>query len=438
MVDLSCKFSHLMPIDALVVGDLMLDCYLFGSAKRISPEAPVPVVCAEREEARPGGAGNVVLNLLSLGAGVAVLGRIGQDGEGELLSSLLRQEGAQVEALFEQDNYPTPTKRRIIVAGQQLMRIDREKIIPLNLDLEEKIIAALPQLLRGKQVVAISDYGKGFLSARLLKALIAEAASQEIMVLVDPKGLDFTKYAGATLIKPNLIESYAAAKMEHSADLDAVAQKLLLDTGAQMLVITRSQEGISCFLKEGGRFDFPVIGKEVKDVTGAGDTVLAMLAVALANGLDIRYAVQLANAAAGLAIEELGCYRVTLPQLARRLFGLDGEQKIFEETHLYALKQVLQGQDFRVLRLFGRRGLTGAAFRAISRLKAEGGPLIVYLQDTKAGEDFLHLLSSLKEVDYIVMQKKGLQGLCEALLPVAVYDLQDDAMLRIDPQELLN
>lgn len=317
MVDLAKAFSKLRPRTALVAGDLMLDLYTIGTASRLSPEAPVPVVQIEREERRIGGAGNVMLNLSHLGCQVRALGRIGVDMAGKELKELLRNEGIDTTGVVE-DPIPTPVKNRVIAQNQQIVRLDREEVRALSPEGEQKIIALLPQLLKGVDVVAISDYSKGTLSKGLLRALIDAASKQEIPVVVDPKGLDYTRYSGATLIKPNLSEAYAIARKGKETCLDLVAKTILEEIPMGTLMITRGGEGITTWTPRGGqleRADYPTQIHEVKDVTGAGDTVLAMITFSLANEIELPAATQFANLAAGIVVGRLGCASVRLDEL---------------------------------------------------------------------------------------------------------------------------
>ncbi|MBP9841571.1 MAG: HldE protein [Simkaniaceae bacterium] len=292
-----------------VVGDVMLDHYSYGLVNRISPEAPVPVFLLEKEESLPGGAANVALNLLSLQAEVLLLGRVGDDEKGRILTSFFPKQ----QGLLIQKGYHTPVKNRLIASNQQMMRVDQEKIVQLPSSYYE---AVLDQVFDA-DVIALSDYGKGFLTAELIHCIIEGAHLRNIPVIVDPKGSDFTKYRGAFLIKPNLKEAYAAAKGED--DLDQVAEYLLRKTEAEMLLVTRSEEGMTLFQKGGEREDFPVFSKEIVDVTGAGDTVLAVLALAIGSGLEIEEGIRMANVAASIAIERVGCVRVSLAEIAERI-----------------------------------------------------------------------------------------------------------------------
>ena len=334
-------FSKLEPKPILVAGDLMLDTYTIGTAERISPEAPVAVIRVKREDAIPGGAGNTLLNLSALGANPTLLGRVGQDAAGDTLLQTLRNARVSTDPILRSKTHKTPVKNRIVAENQQVVRVDHEEYSILTTDEENEVISKLPGLLSSTTIVAISDYAKGFLTPRLLKALIEEANKQKLFIIADPKGTDFTKYNGVTLLKPNLSEAYAAAKASRQTPLDQVAEILLETYHIEYLMITRASEGISLYSKKGGREDFPVKAKQVKDVTGAGDTVLAMLAFCLANKLNLSTAIHFSNVAAGIAIERFGCAQITTKDLAMRLFELDARNKVFDKEHLSALRKAL-------------------------------------------------------------------------------------------------
>lgn len=431
MVILSQTWNKLQPFQILVLGDFLLDMYTTGKVRRISPEAPVPVMEVLSQESRPGGAGNVVLNLQSLGAKVFCAGRVGADVHGEQLKSLLSIENVDQSALVVETGYTTPVKNRLIADSQQLLRVDFETITPLDRHLEEELIEKIANIIPQVQVVALSDYGKGFLTHRLISIVIDMARSAHVPVIVDPKGTDFAKYKGATIIKPNLSEAYAAAKKSPSAPLHQVASEIFASSAIDLLLITRSEAGMSLFDKEGNQTDFPVVSKEVKDVTGAGDTVLAVLCLAVANHLEMSSAVQLANIAAGIAIERLGCVQVTLSELAKRLLQVDNQTKIFNENHTYALKQVLKGKQYSLLVLAKGQQMTLAFFKQLRKLsKKESRELIIYVSDPE--EEFVHFLSSLNEVDYILLQKESLKHLYESIQPHEVIFLEGDKLTVID------
>lgn len=439
MVKLSGMLSQFDPVHVLVIGDFVLDTYTTGKIKRMSPEAPVPILHVEKEENRPGGAGNVVVNLVSLGAQVTAIGRIGYDFAGDWLHSFLEAEGVNTQALLFQKGYKTPVKNRLIAEAQQILRFDREEIVDLSKSLEKKLVQKLPDLLETVQIIAVSDYGKGFLSHSLLKIIIRLAKEREIPVIVDPKGEDFSKYNGATILKPNLSEAIAAAKLSKDSPLDQVAQSIFSQCNAEMLLITRSEEGMSLFNQAGHACDFSVPSKEVKDVTGAGDTVLAMISIALANLMDINHAVQLSNIAAGIAIEKLGCARVSLCNIAQRLLELDVENKIFEEQHLFALQQSLKDVRYTVLGVDSRKGMSTALFCTLRKLSSKkfSQKLIVYIGNTNPDQEFVLLLSSLSEVDFIVLKSESLKNLCKMIHPERVFVMDHSRLIPLaHPTEL--
>ncbi len=432
MVKLIGLLSSLSPVRVLVIGDFMLDTYTTGKVRRISPEAPVSVLNVQKEESRPGGTGNVALNIVSLGGQVVTMGRVGADIAGKHLREELEKEGIDVRGLFIQEGYRTPVKNRFIADSQQVLRVDFEINTPLPEDLESLVIDELPQLVEGVQIIAISDYAKGFLSKRLLAETIAIGKKRGIPVIVDPKGDEFSKYAHADIIKPNLGEAYAAAKLSQDKPLDLVAKKIFETIQVDKLIITRSEAGISLFESSGAHHEFPVLSREVKDVTGAGDTVLATISVALASGIDLKDAIQLSNIAAGIAIERVGCARVNIGDLASRLFQLDAENKVFDEEHLFALQQALAGKKYCVLGIQSREGMSNVLFRAIRELDQHdpARQLIVYLREETPDTEFTSLLSSITEVDFIVVKSHSLRNLFETLHPHQVFSIQDGDLIQ--------
>jgi len=438
MVKLARSFSCIAPTKVLVIGDFLLDKYTFGKAKRISPEAPIPVILVKSEEYRAGGAGNVVLNLLSLGSEVVAVGRVGHDEAGKTLCETLAQEGTNIKGLICDPEFLTPVKNRIIADTQQIVRIDHEEILPISENVEQQVIALLPQLLEGIQIIAISDYGKGFLSRKILSTLIALGRQAGIPVIADPKGIDFSKYHGATIIKPNLGEAIAAANLSPDASLDHIAERILALSQSDTVMITRSEAGISLFHQDKEREDFPVRMREVKDVTGAGDTVLAMLACALGNNLSLGDAVHLSNIAAGIAIERVGCARVSLSDIARRLLEDDVENKIFDREHLFAIQESLKGREMSILVLPNVQSLTGPIFKAIQTIKSDPSVgLLVYIEDAQPNDAIIHMMASLREIDFIIYNAECLQYLCESVSSRKVYVFEGDQIVLQEPLALL-
>jgi rfaE bifunctional protein kinase chain/domain len=294
----------------LVVGDVMLDRYWFGDSDRISPEAPVPVVQVSRVDERLGGAANVARNVAALRANTTILGVIGEDEAGTRIGELLRQSG--VNSQLEIDpKVPTTVKLRVIARQQQLIRLDFEEA-PSQTALEQKL-ARFEKALSSADVLILSDYGKGALSQ--VAAMIEYARAQNKVILVDPKGEDYEKYRGATVITPNRSElRQVVGRWSDEADLTQRAQELRRSLGIQALLLTRSEEGMSLFTDHGVSH-VRAQAREVFDVSGAGDTVIATLAVALAAQWPLDRAMALANRAGGIVVGKLGTATVTSEEL---------------------------------------------------------------------------------------------------------------------------
>jgi len=297
------------------------------------------------------------------------------------------------------------------------VRVDYEQATPLSEDLEHEIIMNLPRIMKDIDIIAVSDYGKGFLTTTLLAAIMNSAKELKISVIADPKGHDFAKYFGTTVIKPNLSEAYAAANLPLQSSLEQVAHRILSMTGADLLMVTRAEAGISLFEANGNRQDFPVQIKEVKDVTGAGDTVLAVLAYSLANRLSYSEAAQLCNVAAGIAIERIGCARVGLADLAQRLLERDVSHKVFDEDHLFALQEVLRSISFNLLVISNTQEISQDLFRAIRQISKKNSNLLIYLIDAHASKEFVEHLSSVREVSFIVVHQEKSHQLLISIEP---------------------
>ena len=285
----------------LIAGDVMLDRYWFGEVSRISPEAPVPVARITRTEERPGGAANVARNVAALGGRADLLAVVGNDEPGEALARLLKADGIQAQ-LTRDPTVNTTVKLRVIGRQQQLLRIDFENVpAPEALDAKR---AEFDARLSAAKVVIFSDYGKGGLAH--VDRMIPQARAAGKIVLVDPKGDDFERYRGATVLTPNLGEfRQVAGRWSSEAELAQKAEKLRQSLGIDALLVTRSEEGMTLFSST-GVLHVPAVAKEVYDVSGAGDTVIATLGVILAAGLDMAEAVRWANEAAGIVVGKLG------------------------------------------------------------------------------------------------------------------------------------
>ncbi len=306
----SCSLPDTSRARVLVVGDVMLDRYWFGEVSRISPEAPVPVVKVERSEERLGGAANVARNIAALGARPSLLSVAGTDEAGDTLQRLLAAEGIDASLHRDQD-LGTTIKLRVIGRQQQLLRIDFENW-PAHEVLRSKLVE-FEERLPDCDVVILSDYGKGGLTH--IAQMIELARTARKPVLVDPKGEDYARYARATMVTPNRGElRQVVGKWSDEEDLTRRAQALRQQLGLEALLLTRSEEGMTLY-REGAAVHEPARAREVYDVSGAGDTVIATVAVMLAAGADMELAVRLANLAAGIVVAKLGTAVASLEEL---------------------------------------------------------------------------------------------------------------------------
>ena len=306
----------------LVVGDVMLDRYWFGDVHRISPEAPVPVLKVSRVEERPGGAANVARNIASLGAHCTLLSVVGADEAGDCLQRLLTEQGNVEALLHRDDSISTIVKLRAIARHQQLLRIDFET--PPSHEVLQAKLADFKDKLPHCDVVVLSDYGKGGLAHIAEMIRLARAAGKA--VLVDPKGDDYARYQGATLLTPNRSEfREVAGSWRDNAELNAKAQKLRTELKLDALLVTRSEEGMSLF-REQEVLHEPTQAREVFDVSGAGDTVIATLAVMLAAGATLPDAVRIANRAAGIVVGKLGTAVVSREEIIKEIWE-EGREK---------------------------------------------------------------------------------------------------------------
>ena len=301
----------------LVVGDLMLDEYVWGDVDRISPEAPVPVVKVQRRSQACGGAANVAANVASLKGRAFVAGVVGADSQGRRLREMLGEIGVDATGLLALDDRPTSSKLRVIAHSQQVVRVDSEQTSQLRASEEDELLNRVAERFSDVDACAISDYGKGVVSPRVAQRIIELAGEQNKPVVIDPKGTDFSKYRGATVVTPNVKEAEAILGVElrgEQAIVDA-GRSLgeMLDGGNVLL--TRGARGMTVFSGSAEPRHIPAIAKNVYDVTGAGDTVLAVLTLALASGASLTDAAALANIAGGLVVGKLGTSTVELDEL---------------------------------------------------------------------------------------------------------------------------
>lgn len=396
----------------VVAGDVMLDRYLFGFTDRISPEAPVPVVHVQETDDRAGGAANVAVNLASLGVTTRLVGVVGKDDAADSLQAILKNRGIQCN-FHRVDDRPTITKTRVQSRGQQLIRLDRENTAAMPGD---AVVSVLRKSIKGAGAVVLSDYGKGALSS--VTTMIDVCRDAKIPVLVDPKGTDFSKYRGATLITPNQAEFEVVAGTCSSDDeLVQRARAMLDDLDLNALLVTRSEKGMLLLESDMAPVFLSTQAREVYDVTGAGDTVIAMLAGALASGASLASAAALANIAAGLVVRKIGVATVTPGEIrvslhqrgqgGRGLVGPDELKLMVAESRDRSERVIMTNGCFDVLhaghvsyleeaKSLGDRLIVAVNDdESVRRLKGESRPI-------NALEDRLLVLAGLAAVDWVV------------------------------------
>ena len=314
----------------LVLGDVMLDEYIFGKSTRISPEAPVPIIEEESRLQALGGSANTANNAKMLGADVRILGVVGNDDAGDRIKKLVKEDGIGEEGILMSESRKTTIKSRIFANGRQVVRFDRENRIPISESIEDLILEKAERLIKKASVVIISDYAKGFVTERISREVISLCLQRSIPVIVDPKGRDFEKYRGATIITPNLSEAQEASGIEIAGDftLCQVGNFLLESFSFDSVLITQGEKGMTLFRTNQEPFRLHAKARQVFDVTGAGDTVVGTLAVYLASGANLETAVKLANIAAGVAVSRIGTSTVS----PEELIGLYYEDNHKEET----------------------------------------------------------------------------------------------------------
>ena len=405
----------------LVIGDLMLDEYLWGEVDRISPEAPVQVVAIQKEDFTLGGAGNVVNNAVSLGAKVSTAGVIGTGRNGQLLLERFNQLDVDTSLIIQEPDRTTTQKTRIIASNQHVLRIDRETKQDISEPILEKMIRLIEDKMPDIDVVLISDYGKGLITKNLLSKVIASAKKHEKMIIVDPKGLDFSKYSGVSLLTPNKKEAALASGVEinDESSLEKAANKILENIRLDNLLITCGKDGMVLFEKNKKPFRVRAKSRQVFDVSGAGDTVLAVFGLALASGASIHNSVALANTAAGIVVGKVGTATVSKQELASALksddTGLPSKYKDLSE--LPALVKDLKKKGNRLVLTNGCFDLLHAGhIMLFSASKQLGDILIVAIDDDESvkklkgsGRPVLNakersrILSALDAVDYVVV-----------------------------------
>ncbi len=305
----------------LIIGDLILDEFLWGDVSRISPEAPVPVVWVRSESFIPGGAANVANNIHALGGEVYLAGIIGMDEWGKILTEKLRKKGIDVEGVIIDDERPTTLKTRVIAHHQQVVRIDKEKMDCLSSDVIDQIIDHVKEIIKEIDAIIIEDYGKGVVTPRLLRGVLRLARRYKKIVTVDPKEEHFHYYKGVTAVTPNCYEAARATgiNMKDANSIARIGRALLNKLKCKAVLVTLGEHGMRLFEEKGRVTSIPTLAQDVFDVSGAGDTVIGAFTLALAAGADMRRAAHISNIAAGIVVGKVGTAVVTQKEILSRL-----------------------------------------------------------------------------------------------------------------------
>ena len=420
----------------LVAGDLMLDEYVWGEVDRISPEAPVQIVSVQSENYTLGGAGNVVNNLVSLGAKVSVAGVIGDSSDGERLLQKFTELGADTRGIIKESGRRTTRKTRIIAAHQHVLRIDRETRKEISAQVLDKLTEFAEKIIPETDGILISDYGKGVLTNPLLSKLIASARKHKKISVADPKGTDFKKYAGVSVLTPNKKEAATASGIEIKDEslLMKSGNMLLENTGIENLLITCGKDGMVLFEPNKPPYKIRAEARLVYDVSGAGDTVVAVLGLALASGLSLAAASELANTAAGIVVGKVGTATVSREELSAA-WNKCPDNSLIKNKSLADLSRIV-----RELKQSGKKiVLTNGCFDLLhtghimlfSASKQLGDILIVAIDDDEsvrklkgtdrpviAARERIRILSALDSVDYVIIfSSDELKHLIETLQP---------------------
>jgi D-beta-D-heptose 7-phosphate kinase/D-beta-D-heptose 1-phosphate adenosyltransferase len=350
----------------LVLGDVMLDRFVYGQVERISPEGPIPVLKFTDEKLMLGGAANVARNIKTLGGRALLIGVLGEDAEGSLIEQRLLGEDGIEGHCVRRVGHPTTVKTRFVSGGQQMLRLDLEARLLPDTDLVDRIVGMVRELIPDADALVLSDYAKGVLNPAVVSATIALAKAANVPVIVDPKARDLSVYRGATLITPNAIEAHLATGYDTSTDEGAeeAVHELGRAIGVEAIVLTRGAKGMTIFAPTEGAVEpkhIPTAASEVFDVSGAGDTVIAALSLGMASGLSIERSAVLANAAAGVAVAKRGTAVVYADELSRALLDFsvaEHEAKLYSRDALFGQVQRWQAEGKKV-------GLTNGCFDLI-------------------------------------------------------------------------
>ena len=397
----------------LVVGDIMCDHYVWGDVERISPEAPVQVLRWEHEADRPGGAANAALNLAALGCRVRLVGVVGNDEPGRWLLRTLKRAGVDTKGVITSRDRPTTLKTRVMARGQHMLRIDRETRAPLDYRQERQVIAAVKRARKGAAAVVCSDYDKGVLTRQVFRAVVA--APRKPFVSVDPKSRSFRKYRGADLLTPNEKEladaTPAFGETAREGTVNRRAESLMRQLGFRALLVTRGSRGMDLFESAGRRIrctHIPALQRhEVFDVTGAGDTVAAVLTMAFTGGAPLAEAARIANAAAGIVVGLVGTAVAERETLARMIGGeaSQARSKVLSTKALAARIAEARSHGSTVVFTSGSfESLSVGDLRSLQQARARGELLVVGVNgNPSTGPQRAEMLAALRFVDYVTL-----------------------------------
>lgn len=406
----------------LVVGDLMLDRYIWASVDRISPEAPIPVAHARREDALLGGAANVANNLAALGVKTMLCGLTGSDDAAVILRKGLKERKINAVGVIADKARVTTVKTRVLAQNQQLLRIDHEKREPVSKKIEDSVLQFVHKSMDAFDVLVISDYAKGLLTDRVISGIIGHCSKAGKRVIVDPKGKEFSKYKGASVLTPNRHEAAIASGMDinTSGDIDEAGRKLLGITKSEAIIITCGKDGMVVCRKRRPSHHLPTLAREVFDVTGAGDSVIAVLASAMAVGADLDNAARLANLAGGIVVGKMGASPVSKQELSNALHDKGLDHNIFPTDQWKSLKEQLGEERRAGNRIVFTNGcfdlIHSGHIKLLQDARKFGEILVVGVNTDKSvrsikgpkrpvlGEtERAHILASLDAVDYVVL-----------------------------------
>lgn len=414
------KLDDIRKIKVLVFGDYMVDRYINGNVSRISPEAPVPVVEVTSQAEKLGGAGNVINNIIALGGQVKVLGCIGNDKAGDFIIKQFTNKNIDTSYFKQFSKVDTIVKTRIVSKNQQFLRIDEEKKEPLPNDYFEIVKNNIEQILSDIDVVVISDYAKGSVTKEISQLLISNAKKKSIPVIVDPKGNDYSKYKGATLCTPNVKElsDVVNQKIDTEDKITKYGSQLCQDINLDYLVLTRSEKGISVVLKNREKLDFPAIAKEVIDVSGAGDTVVATISLLLGLNFPIDDICKIANSAASVVVSKFGTSTVSFNELICSLSNTGEFKLITKEVASYIVKD-LKEKNKKVVFTNGCFDLLHSGHLSSFKKAKEFGDVLIVAVNSDSSvkenkgdlrpiinqEDRIEMICELECVDYVILME---------------------------------